>query len=641
MAGDAHAAIDAVWKRESARIVAGLTRMVRDVGLAEELAQDALVAALEQWPRDGVPGNPGAWLMTTAKRRAVDGMRRGERLERNHERLAHALRTAEETGPEADDDVLRLMFVSCHPVLSREARAALTLKLLGGLTTEEIARAFLTPEATVAQRILRAKRTLARERIPFEMPEAGERAERLRSVLDVVYLVFNEGYTATAGDDLIRADLCREALRLGRMLAALVPGEAEVHGLVALMELTASRAAARTGPSGEPVPLHEQNRGRWDLLLIRRGFTALLTARSLGAPPGPYVLQAAIAAVHAGARGADDTDWARIVALYERLERVLPTPVVRLNHAVSVARVAGPETALALTDTLDLGDYHLLPAVRADLLSRLGRHPEAAAEFTRAAALTRNAPERALLLRRAEASAAAVPSFAAAVESFLAGLDAPAARSYGRTLRRLARDLGDPPLTEVTPALAAAAFTAAWHGAAPRTWNRHHSALRTFSRTAPTGDLTAALPRRKVPPGHPEPLDRGTVEALLSLATAAPRERALWRIVYESAAPAAVALSLNVEDLDLAADRAVIAGGRELRWYPATTDLLRSLVGSRTSGPLFLAERRPAPARGATGLCPRTGRGRLSYERAELLFKRHTGHTLHRLREARRLHLGF
>ncbi|GIH89667.1 RNA polymerase sigma factor [Planobispora siamensis] len=417
-ASDTHRAIDAVWRIESARIIAGLARMVHDIGLAEELAQDALVAALEQWPESGVPDNPGAWLMAIAKRRAVDRLRRQQRLEQKLEEIGHGLET-EDPAPEFDavldavddepieDDILRLVFTACHPILSPQARAALTLRMLGGLTTEEIARAFLVSEATVAQRIVRAKRTLSEAGVPFEVPEGAERAGRLASVLEVVYLIFNEGYAATAGTEWMRLDLCQEALRLGRILAELAPQEPEVHGLVALMEVQASRSRARTGPSGEPVQLLDQNRALWDRLLIMRGVEALLRAEKLGAPPGPYVLQAAIAICHAQAATAEETDWARICALYEVLARVAPSPIVELNRAVALAMAYGPERGLELVDTLvsepSLKDYHLLPSVRGDLLARLGRLDEARDEFRRAASLTRNAPERDLLLDRAAA----------------------------------------------------------------------------------------------------------------------------------------------------------------------------------------------------------------------------------------------
>ena len=407
-----HATIDAVWRLEAARIIAGLARMVHDIGLAEELAQDALVAALEQWPESGVPDNPGAWLMAVGKRRAIDRIRRLRRLEDKIEELGRDLGTqapSEEFDvPDDDrieDDVLRLVFTACHPVLSAQARVALTLRMLGGLTTEEIAHAFLVPEATMAQRIVRAKRTLSEAGVPFEVPEGPDRAARLASVLEVVYLVFNEGYAASAGDAWVRTDLCHEALRLGRILAELAPGEPEVHGLVALMEIQASRTRARTGPSGEPVPLLEQDRARWDRLLIHRGFAALLRAKKIGEPPGPYVLQAAIAACHAQALTAEETDWAQIASLYEILSRVAPSPVVELNRAVAVGMAHGPEKGLEIADALvdepALRGYHLLPSVRGDLLARLGRLEEARAQFERAAELTRNAPERKVLLDRA------------------------------------------------------------------------------------------------------------------------------------------------------------------------------------------------------------------------------------------------
>ncbi|WP_326491678.1 RNA polymerase sigma factor [Myxococcus stipitatus] len=419
-AGDPrHRAIEAVWRIEAARLIAGLTRMVRDVGLAEEFAQDALVAALERWPQTGIPDNPGAWLMATAKRRAIDELRRGKRVERKHEELGHELESEQErTSPDFDtamdedvgDDLLRLMFISCHPVLSTEARVALTLRLLGGLTTEEIARAFLVPAPTVAQRIVRAKRTLAEERVPFEMPRGEALAARLSSVLEVIYLVFNEGYSATAGDDWMRPELCADALRLGRILAGLAPREPEVHGLVSLMEIQASRARARVGPTGEPVLLLEQNRALWDQLLIRRGLAALAVADGLhGGEPGPYVLQASLAACHARARRAEDTDWARIAELYGELSRRMPSPVVELNRAVALSMAFGPARGLAVVDTLvaepTLASYHLLPSVRGDLLRKLGRLDEARAEFERAASLTRNARERELLLERAASCA--------------------------------------------------------------------------------------------------------------------------------------------------------------------------------------------------------------------------------------------
>jgi RNA polymerase sigma factor (sigma-70 family) len=406
-----HASIDAVWRLEAARIIAGLARMVHDIGLAEELAQDALVAALEQWPESGVPDNPGAWLMAVGKRRAIDRIRRRQRLEHKLEEIGRDLETREPAEldvpdeEDIEDDVLRLIFTACHPVLSVRARVALTLRMLGGLTTDEIAHAFLVSEPTVAQRIVRAKRTLSDAGVPFEVPAGPDRAARLSSVLEVIYLIFNEGYAATAGDDWVRADLCQEALRLGRGLAGLAPGEPEVHGLAALMEIQASRTRARTGPSGEPIPLLEQDRGRWDRLLIHRGFASLLRAKDIGGPPGPYVLQAAIAATHAQALAPEDTDWAQIASLYEILATIAPSPVVELNRAVAAGMAHGPQKGLEIADALvdepTLRDYHLLPSVRGDLLERLGRRGEARAQFERAAELTRNAPERKVLLDRA------------------------------------------------------------------------------------------------------------------------------------------------------------------------------------------------------------------------------------------------
>jgi RNA polymerase sigma-70 factor (ECF subfamily) len=416
-ASDAHRAVEAVWRIESARLIAGLAGLVRDVGVAEELAQDALVAALEQWPEEGVPRNPGAWLMTTAKRRAIDLIRRNERLERKLTELGHRLEVeGQQPGSEFDavltdhieDDLLRLVFISCHPVLSTDARVALTLRLLGGLTTDEIARAFLVPESTVAQRIVRAKRTLADKGVPFEVPEPAERAARLSSVLEVIYLIFNEGYSATAGDDWVRPALCEEAMRLGRILAELMPAEPEVHGLVALMEIQASRLRARVGPDGEPVRLLDQDRRRWDQLLIRRGLAALDRAAALGGAAGPYALQAAIAACHARARVAEETDWAQMAELYAALGRVAPSPIVELNRAVAVGMASGPAAGLQIVDTLltepSLRAYHLLPSVRGDLLAKLGRFDDARAEFERAASLTRNTRERTLLLDRAAES---------------------------------------------------------------------------------------------------------------------------------------------------------------------------------------------------------------------------------------------
>ena len=408
-----HRAIDAVWRIESARLIAGLTRVVGDVGVAEDLAQDALVVALERWPEAGVPDNPGAWLMATAKHRAIDLLRRDKLLVRKHAELGHELESRQLEPPDLDsalddhigDDLLRLMFTACHPVLSTEARVALTLRVLGGLTTGEIARAFLIPESTVAQRIVRAKRTLAEARVPFEVPRGDDLAVRLSSVLGVIYLIFNEGYAATAGDDWIRPALCEDALRLGRILAGLAPREPEVHGLVALMELQASRLAARVRSSGEPVLLFEQDRSRWDQLLIRRGLAALETAGKLEGPPGPYGVQAAIAACHALARTSDETDWIRISALYEALAMLSPSPVVELNRAVAVSMAFGPAAGLRIADAISsdpaLKSYHLLPAVRGDLLAKLNRMDEARSEFERAASLTRNERERKLLLERA------------------------------------------------------------------------------------------------------------------------------------------------------------------------------------------------------------------------------------------------
>ena len=412
---DTHRTIDAVWRIESARLIAGLARMVRDVGLAEELAQDALVAALEQWPESGVPDNPGAWLMAAAKHRAIDLLRRRKMMERKHEEMGRELEAHERAVPDFDaaldddigDDLLRLVFTACHPVLSTEARVALTLRLLGGLTTVEIARAFLVPETTIAQRIVRAKRTLAEARVPFEIPRGAELTARLSSALEVIYLIFNEGYSATAGDDWIRPALCEDALRLGRILAELVPEEPEAHGLAALMEIQASRLRARVGQFGEPVLLLDQNRALWDQLLIRRGLAALERAGKLGGAFGPYAIQAAIAACHARARTPEETNWARIVALYDALAQLSPSPVVELNRAVALSMAFGPQAGLELVDALtrepSLKAYHLLPSVRGDLLFKLGRYEEARAEFERAAALTRNTRERELLLKRAAA----------------------------------------------------------------------------------------------------------------------------------------------------------------------------------------------------------------------------------------------
>jgi RNA polymerase sigma-70 factor (ECF subfamily) len=418
-ATDTHRAIEAVWRIESARIIAGLARIVRDVGLAEELAQDALLAALQQWPEAGIPDNPGAWLMATAKHRAIDHFRRNARIERKHEELGRELQAQQELAvPDLNaalddtvgDDLLRLVFIACHPVLSTEGRVALTLRLLGGLTTDEIARAFLVPEPTVAQRIVRAKRTLSEARVPFEVPRGADLAARLSSVLEVIYLIFNEGYSATAGDDWMRPGLCEDALRLGRILAELAPKEPEVHGLVALMEIQSSRARARVSSSGEPILLLEQNRAEWDQLLIRRGLAALERAEKLGGRQGPYALQAAITACHARAVTAEETDWPRIVSLYDALAQVTPSPIVELNRAVAVGMAFGPTAGLKVVDALtaeaSLAGYHLLPSVRGDLLKKLGRFEEAQKEFERAAGLTRNAREREMMLERVRECAA-------------------------------------------------------------------------------------------------------------------------------------------------------------------------------------------------------------------------------------------
>jgi RNA polymerase sigma-70 factor (ECF subfamily) len=412
-AADVNRTIDAVWRIESARLIAGVARLVRDVGVAEDLAQEALVAALEQWPESGVPDNPGAWLMATARHRAIDRLRRAEVHERKTRELGREVEIRGETDDpdlEAeiddpfDDDLLRLVFTTCHPVLSTDARVALTLRLLGGLTTKEIARAYLVSESTVAQRIVRAKRTLSAARVPFEVPAQDELADRLAPVLEVIYLIFNEGYSATAGDDWMRPELIEEALRLGRILAGLLPSEPEVHGLVALMELHASRSRARTGPSGEPILLLDQDRSRWDWMLVGRGLAALERAYSAGGAVGPYTLQAAISACHARARAAEDTDWESIVALYDGLAQLTPSPVVELNRAVAVGMAFGPEPALELVDAIasepSLREFHLLPTVRGDLLAKLGRREEARVEFQRAASLTQNSRERAVLLGR-------------------------------------------------------------------------------------------------------------------------------------------------------------------------------------------------------------------------------------------------
>lgn len=626
--------------------------MVRDVGLAEELAQDALVAALEQWPGSGVPDNPAAWLTTTARRRAVDHIRRSERLTRKQEQIARRL---EQQQDHEQDDVLRLMLLSCHPVLPTEARAALTLRLLGGLTAEEIARAFLVTGTVITQRIAAAKRTLAERRVAIDLPDGAELAGRLSSVLEVIYLIFNEGYSATSGDDLMRPGLCLEALRLGRLLAESAPREAEVHALVALMEIQASRSASRTGPAGEPVQLHEQNRGRWDQLLIRRGFTAMLRAREIGGTPGPYLLQAAIAVSHAQARTAEETDWARIAELYGALVRLLPTPVVQLNRAVALGMAHGPQAGLDLVDSLitdpALRDYHLLPSVRGDLLVRLGRGGEARLEFHRAASLTGNASERAFLLRRAEAIAVtgrppSLPTLAQAARDFLGrdDLDAATLRSYGQTLRRLCLALGGQmPLAALTADAVAQAFATAWGGAAASTWNRHRSAVRSFAAWASLDDLAAGLERRagSRPGSRSRALAGAQLDALWSRGDLPLRERTLWCLLHESAAGVKAVLALDVEDLDLD-DRRARTGRGWVSWRSRTAVLLPRLLADRTRGPVFLSDRRPGPARAPApaDLCPDTGRRRLSYERAEYLFKESTrsldparnGYTLHQLK---------
>ncbi|MBG0560398.1 RNA polymerase sigma factor [Actinoplanes aureus] len=623
---DTSATVGVVWKQESARIVAGLLRLVRDVGLAEELAQDALVAALEQWPATGVPENPGAWLMTIAKRRAVDHIRRV----RTQERLAPDIARLSETDQEpGDDDVLRLMFTSCHPVLPTEARVALTLRVIAGLSPAEIARGFLVGEQVIVQRIAAAKRTLAEAGVSYEP------STQLSSVLEVVYLIFNEGYSATSGADLIRADLCLEALRLGRLLAVLAPEQAEVHGLVALMEIQQSRSAARTGPGGEPIPLHEQNRGRWDQLLIRRGFAAMLRAREAEGPPGPYVLQAAIAVCHAQARTAEETDWVRIATLYEALERLLPTPVVRLNRAVAVGFAHGPQAGLDLLDELradsKLADYHLLPSVRGDLLVRLGRPAEGRRELERAASLARNAAERDFLLRRAAALAVPEESgmlLGPAVAGFVGSLGPATSRAYGQTLHRIARSAGDRlPLAGLTAAGIAEICAMAWPDVAPRSWNRHVAAVRSFATWAGVPELASGLRPRRARPGSV------AVHAPLPPSEPSLRERALWCLLRESSAKVGAVLALNVEDLDLA-DRSARDGA--IVWRSGTARLLPELSAGVPGGGLVPPDggpgRGPPPA--PADLCPETGRRRLSYERAEYLCKRMTGRSLGRLRHA-------
>ena len=622
-----------IWREESARIVAGLARLLAgDVGLAEELAQDALVAALEQWPSAGVPDNPAAWLTTVARRRAVDTLRRRSRADAGYAELAHRLSDEPEPEPSdpdaVADDVLRLMVVSCHPVLTREARIALTLRVVAGLRTDEIARAFLVTEQTVAQRIVRAKRALAAAQVPFEVPSGPERAERLASVTDVLYLVFNEGYAATGGDDWLRPALCDEAIRLAGMLTDLAPDTAEVHGLLALMLLQHSRRAARVDDGGVPVLLQDQDRTRWDAPRIRAGFAALLRAREAGGSPGPYVLQAAIAACHARAPSAADTDWPQIVGLYELLVRIVPSPVVALNRAVAVAMAQGPEAGLRLTESLlaepALARYALLPGTRGDLLARLGRVSAARAEFRRAADLTASGPERAVWLDRATAlgpDPRSGPTLGAAAATFLERCAPSTARSYAQTLHRIRRDLGtDLPVADLTPEAAAGVVTAAWSGAAAATWNRHRAAVRAFAEWAGTGPLDTALERRAEPRRRTRRLPSTQVGVLTEGAPL--RERALWQLVHVSGAPATAALALDVDDLDLDAHRA-----GELHWDTATSTLLVELVDGRLRGPVFLADRRPGPGRPRppADLCPETGRGRLSYPRAEYLFKRASG----------------
>jgi predicted RNA polymerase sigma factor len=519
---------------------------------------------------------------------------------------------------------------------------ALTLRVVAGLSPAEIARAYLTGEPAIAQRIAAAKRTLADSGVAYGLPSGAELAGRLASVLEVVYLVFNEGYSATSGGDLMRPGLCLEALRIGRLLAELAPDDPEVHGLVALMEIQQSRSAARTGPRGEPVQLHEQNRGRWDRLLINRGFAAMLRARAAGAgeAPGPYVLQAAIAVCHAQARTAPETDWARIAALYQALERLVPTAVVRLNRAVAVGFAAGPEAGLALVDELRadpaLRDYHLLPGVRADLLLRVGRVAEARLEWERAASLTRNAAERDFLRGRADAVVVAGhgPLLGEAIDEFLAGLGSATAQAYRKSLGRMRRSLGErTPLTALDAGGVAAAVAATWPDAAPRGWNRHLAALRSFSSWAGFPQLATDLVNRRpaATPQRSEPVTGGS-DAAWDRAGVAVRERVLWRMVRESSAPIGAVLALDVEDLDLAA-----RSGPGVTWRDGTAALLPELIAGRTRGPLFLSERRPAPARPprAGDLCPDTGRRRLSYERAEYLAKRTTGRTLRDLRSQR------
>ena len=632
------ALLDSLWKQESASVVATVTRMVSDVGLAEELAQEALVAALEQWPRDGAPAAPAAWLTTVARRRAVDHLRRSRRLEVLDPETAPG---AQETAPVEDpDDALRLMFLSCHPALARDERVAMTLRLVAGLSSAEIARAFLVHEQRVVTRVAAAKRTLAEAGAEFSLPAPADAAGRLRSVLEVVYLVFNEGYTASAGDDLLRPGLVDEALRLGRLLAARAGHEPEVHGLLGLMELQASRSAARTDAAGAPLPLGEQDRSRWDHDAIRRGLATVLRAREvLDGPPGPYLLQAAIAVCHARARRPEDTDWDQIATLYDALLMHRPTPVVRLNRAVAVGHAEGPAAGLAavdaVTDEPALRDYHLLPAVRGDLLRRLGRDDEARRELRRAASLTRNHAERAFLLRRADALAAVAvsgPTLGPLVERFLARdeLSASTRRSYRQTLQRLLRALGDiVPIASLETDAVARVLTTTWAGASPATWNRHRAAAHSFALWAGRADLAnelASTLRRRSPPPRSAPALSPAQLARLWDSPAGLREQAFWRLVHESGGRPVEVLSLDVADLDLTTHHTTSGEDRTLHWTPSISALLAQLVEGRTAGPVFLSQRRPAPARlpKPGDLCPHTGRRRLSYERAEYLFKQAT-----------------
>ncbi len=619
------ALLNSLWKQESGALVATLTRVVGEVGLAEELAQEALVAALEQWPQEGIPDAPAAWLTTVARRRAVDHLRRTRRLAAFDPEGGAA---PQDSLPDEDpDDLLRLMFLSCHPLLAPDERVAMTLRLLAGLSAAEIARAFLVHEQRVLTRIAAAKRTLAGVGPDFALTEPGQAAERLGSVLEVVYLIFNEGYTASEGDDLLRPGLVDEALRLGRLLAARAGQEPEVHGLLGLMELQASRSSARTDAAGAPLPLDEQDRSRWDRDAIRRGLATVLRAREvLDGPPGPYLLQAAIAVCHARARRPEDTDWPQIATLYDALLVHRPTSVVRLNRAVAVGHAEGPAAGLAAVDDLrdepTLRDYHLLPAVRGDLLRRLGRDEEARRELRRAASLTRNHAERVFLLRRADALAAVAvsgPTLGPLVERFLARdqLSAGTRRSYRQTLQRLVRALGDVvPIGSLDAQTVVRVLTTTWADASPATWNRHRAAARSFALWAGRADLASelasTLPRRSPPPRSSPALSPAQLARLWG-SPASPREQAFWRVLHESGARPAEVLALDVGELDLTAHR---TRHEQLHWHPATSALLAPLVDGRASGPVFLSQRRPAPARppAPDDLCPHTGRRRLSYE---------------------------